>query len=131
MATEVPRGLTLDAGALIQLERGDRLVWKLLNSAAHGPSRSITVPAAALAQAWRGQGHPNLARAQQACELEPFTPDMAKRAGTLCGLARTSDVVNAAVMVSAATRGDTVITTDYDDLARLAELLPTVRVRRV
>ena len=56
---------------------------------------------------------------------------MAKRAGTLCGLARTSDVVDAAVMVSAATRGDTVITTDYDDLARLAELLPTVRVRRV
>ena len=59
-----------------------------------------------------------------------MSPELAKRAGTLCGLAGTSDVVDAAVMASAASRGDTVLTTDYDDLARLAEVVPTVRVHR-
>jgi len=57
-----------------------------------------------------------------------MSPDLAKQAGALCGLAGTSDVVDAAVMASAATRGDTVLTTDYDDLARLAEVVPTVRI---
>lgn len=123
-----PRGLTLDAGALIQLERGSRDVWALLNAATRGRPRRVTVPATALTQAWRGRGHPNLARALQGCDLEPLTPQMARRAGTLCGLTDTSDIVDATVMVSAASRGDAVVTTDYDDLARLAETLPTVRV---
>ena len=125
------RGLTLDAGALIQIERGDREVWKLLNALTRAPGRHVTIPATALAQVWRGTGHANLARALKGCELEPLTPEMAKRAGTLCGLTRTSDIVDATVVVSAATRGDTVLTTDYDDLAVLAAEVPTVRIVRV
>ena len=58
----------------------------------------------------------------------PLSPELARQAGILCGLAGTSDIVDAAVMASAACRGDSVLTTDYDDLARLAEVLPSVRV---
>jgi hypothetical protein len=122
------RDLTLDAGVLIQLEKGDHAAWARLGEARHRNRRLITVPAAALAQAWRGKGHPNLIRALQGCELESMSPELARAAGTLCGLARTTDVVDAAVMASAASRGDTVLTTDYDDLARLAQVVPTVRV---
>lgn len=125
------KGLTLDAGALIRLERSDRAAWRFLDVAARGPRRTVTVPAPALAQVWRGAGHPNLARALKGCRLEPFTPEMARRAGTLCGVTRTTDIVDAAVMVSAAIRGDTVLTTDEHDLTVLAEALPTVRVLRI
>ena len=120
--------LTLGVGALIKLERGDRLAWSLLSVGARRQRRRVTVPAAALAQVWRGKGHPNLIRALRAFELESMSPELARAAGTLCGLAHTADVVDAAVMASAATRGDTVLTTDHDDLARLAEVVPTVRV---
>jgi len=120
--------LTLDADALIKLEKGDRLIWTLISVGVRRQRRRITVPAAALAQAWQGRGHPNLVRALGACDLEPMTPELAKQAGTLCGLAGTSDVVDAAVMASAASRGDAVLTSGHDDLARLAEVVPTVRV---
>ncbi len=72
----------------------------------------------------------NLARAMKGCELESLTPEMAKRAGTLCGLSGTSDIVDATIVVSAATRGDTILTTDFDDLAVLAAELPTVQIVR-
>jgi hypothetical protein len=120
--------LTLDAGVLIQLEKGNRAAWARLGEARGRHRRVVTVPVAALAQAWRGGGHPNLIRALRGCELEAMSPELARQAGSLCGLAGTSDVVDAAVMASAANRGDTVLTTDYDDLARLAEVVPTVRV---
>ena len=120
--------LTLDAGVLSKLEKGDRLAWSLVAAGGREQDRRITVPAAALAQAWRGHGHPNLIRALRACELESMSPEMARRAGTLCGLAGTTDAVDAAVMASAATRGDAVLTTDYDDMARLAGIVPSVRV---
>jgi len=128
MATNRPRGLTLDAGALIGLERNDRRMWALLNAALRGPSRPVTVPALALAQVWRGDGPPTLARALRGCAVDPLTAEAARRAGTLCGRTGTADVVDAAVIVSAAARGDLVITSDPDDLTRLADNLPTVRV---
>jgi len=122
------RGLTLDAGALIGLERNDRRVWSLLNAAVRGPSRPVTVPTPALAQVWRGDGPANLARALRGCAVDPLSAEAARRAGTLCGRTGTADVVDAAVIVSAAARGDLVVTTHPDDLTRLAEDLPTVRV---
>jgi hypothetical protein len=128
MGTDRPRGLTLDAGALIGLERNDRRAWAVLNAVVRGVPRTVTVPAPALAQVWRGDGHPNLARALRGCTVDPLTDDAARRAGTLCGRTGTADVVDAAVMVSAAGRGDTVVTSDPGDLARLAQVLPTVRV---
>ncbi|MGQ0778009.1 MAG: hypothetical protein ACT4NY_26965 [Pseudonocardiales bacterium] len=47
------RGLTLDAGALIAIDRGDEDIRALLRRArAHG--WPIVIPAGTLAQAWRG-----------------------------------------------------------------------------
>jgi len=47
-------GLTYDTGALVAAERNDRLVWSLHRAALH--EASPTVPAAVLAEGWRG-GH--------------------------------------------------------------------------
>lgn len=46
------RGITLDAGALIALDRGDRRVIALL-ARAHETSDVVTIPATALAQGVR------------------------------------------------------------------------------
>ncbi len=45
-------GVTLDAGALIAIERADRRMQALLDEA-HAAGLPIDVPAGALAQAWR------------------------------------------------------------------------------
>ena len=124
-------GLTLDAGPLILADRLDQRIGPYLAAAARRTPGVLTVPASALAQAWRGPRNANLGRFLAGCELEAMSPDLARRAGVLCGLAGTSDIVDAAVMASAAQRGDAVLTTDYDDLARLALILPSVRVIRI
>ncbi len=121
-------GLTLDAGPLILADRLDERIRQYATAATRVTPRRMTVPAPALAQAWRSARNANLARFLQGCELEPMTPELARQAGVLCGLAGTTDVVDAAVMASAAGRGDLVLTTDYADLARLALVLPSVRV---
>ena len=55
-----------------------------------------------------------------ACFVEPLDEALAKSAGELCGKAKVADVVDAAVVASAARRGDTVLTSDPRDLRRLA-----------
>ena len=56
-------GVTLDAGALIAIERADRRMQALLDEA-HAAGLPIDVPAGALAQAWRaGPVQARLARA--------------------------------------------------------------------
>jgi len=48
-------GLTLDAGALIAYERGDRRIRRLLKIA-FGRGVTPTIPAVVLAEVWRGTG---------------------------------------------------------------------------
>lgn len=81
---------------------------------------TVTVPAGVLAQVWRGSTQVGLQRFLQGAAIEPLDADLARRAGTLCGLAGTSDVVDASVVIGAAARGDAVVTSDYADIARLA-----------
>jgi len=45
-------GLTLDAGALIALQRGDRRLWVLLDETERA-GRPIVVPVVPLSQVWR------------------------------------------------------------------------------
>lgn len=113
-------GLTFDAGALIAADRNDRRFWALWKVATlrHVVAR---VPAPALAQAWRGGRNAQIARVVSACQVVPMDAPAARRAGELCGLAGTSDVVDAFVVQVAAERGDTIVTSDPDDLLRLAQ----------
>lgn len=87
----------------------------------------ITVPAAAVAEWWRGRT--DLRDAILACvDVEPLTEPLAKLAGEAVGAVRGATLVNAIVMASAAVRGDLVYTSDVEDLERLRRRFPAVRV---
>jgi hypothetical protein len=62
---------------------------------------------------------------------DPVSEAIAKRAGEAIARVPTATVVDAIVMASAAQRGDTVYTSDYDDLSRLQAAFPSVRVLRM
>jgi predicted nucleic acid-binding protein len=53
---------------------------------------------------------------------------LAKTAGELCGTSKTRDIVDAAVVASAARRGDAILTSDSRDLRRLASHAPAVEI---
>lgn len=115
-------GITYDTGALVAAERGVRLVWALHRRALERGLRP-TVPAAVLAQGWRGGPQAELSRLLKGCRVEPLDELRARAAGAACGRAKTADIVDAVVVVGALARGDLVVTTDRDDIRRLAEAL--------
>ena len=117
-------GVTLDTGALIGLERRDRWITKRLD-AWRADNTKVTVPAAVLAEWWRGSDR---AEILSMVDVEPMTAVIAMAAGLALGEVRDAHVVDAIVMASAALRGDLVYTVDFDDLMRLRGHFPTVRV---
>jgi len=114
-------GITLDAGALIAFECNRRDVVSILRRAAeHGDD--VCVPAPALAQVWRdGRQQARLTRLVGAPTtlVVPLDDAAARAAGQLCGVAGTSDVVDAAVVHCARSRGHAVLTSDPSDLGAL------------
>ena len=123
-------GLTLDAGALIAVERNVRQVVALLERArAHG--LSIAIPAGVLGQVWRDGGKQvRLARllATEELAIEVLDDLRARTAGQLCGVTRTADVIDASVVLCARARGHRIVTSDPDDLAQLAPDLDLIVV---
>lgn len=115
-------GLTYDAGALIAAERGDELLRAAHEEALERGIRP-TVPACVLAQVWRGGPQPRLSRLLRGCRIEAMTESAARSVGAALGRSDTSDVVDAAVVVSALPRRDVVVTGDPDDLVRIGEAL--------
>lgn len=122
--------LVLDTGALIGLDRNDRALWALLKAAAVD-LEPVVVPAAALAQAWRGgPRQARLAAALVHCETASFDT-MARDVGELCGRTQTSDVVDASVALTAAGAGGILVTSDPLDLRRLLLAIRGARSVRV
>lgn len=120
-------GVTLDTGALIAIERGDRRLQALLDEAA-AASADLAVPAGVIAQAWRGSSRQaRLARFLALSSVTVVVLDEleARAAGVLCGRAGTADVVDASVVLCARARGHAVVTGDPDNLAALD---PTLRL---
>jgi len=123
-------GITFDAGGLTALDRNDRRVLTLVARAAERGMR-ITIPATALAQAIR-----NPARQARLCRLmRQAGTDLISLDGpeaTAVGqlLARTgmTDIVDAHVAVCARRAGQVVVTSDADDLRRIAPELQVVTV---
>jgi hypothetical protein len=114
-------GVTLDAGALIAIERGDRRMQALLDEA-HSAGLPIDVPSGALAQAWRNG--PRQARLARTLHLPNVTVAVldepnAKAVGVLCGQRGTSDPIDASVVINARQRDQTVVTSDPTDLRQL------------
>lgn len=81
------------------------------------------VPVVVLAQAWRGGPQAELSRLLRGCLVEPDDELTGRAAGQVCATAQTSDVVDAIVIVTAVRRDAVVVTSDPDDLTRLADTL--------
>ena len=122
-------GLTLDAGALIALDRDDRRVVALLARASETGAR-LTVPATALAQAIRRpERQACLARLirQPTTDVVDLDRVGATSVGRVLAASGTADVVDAHVVICARRTQQRVVTSDPDDLRRLdptIELVP-------
>jgi predicted nucleic acid-binding protein len=114
-------GVTYDTGALVAAERNDRRMWAL-HAAFLAEEIVPTVPAPVLAEAWRGGSRQaSLARLLAMCDVEPMTEPRAKAVGELVGRTSHKDISDVAVIEGARRRGDSVVTSDPDDLRRIAE----------
>lgn len=113
------RPVVYDAGMLVALDRDDRRRWAAFEVAIQR-GLEILVPAPVVTQAWRSPRQATLTRALHACKVEPVDDELAREAGKLCGKAGTTDAVDAIVVASAARRRGTIVTSDRDDIARLA-----------
>ena len=124
------RGVTLDAGALIAVDRGDRRILALLVRAQETSAR-ITIPATALAQAVRDPARQarlgRLVR-QPATDVVSLDRVAAVSVGRLLAAAGTADVVDAHVVLCARRAGQAVVTSDAEDLHHLDPTLTLVPV---
>jgi hypothetical protein len=115
-------GLTLDAGALIAIERGDEDMRALLERVLEHEDAVVNVPAGALAQALRNPARQVrlmrlLGRRQvQVAVLDAAT---AYAVGMMLALRDASDVVDASVVVCARRHHQPIVTSDEADLRRL------------
>jgi predicted nucleic acid-binding protein len=119
--------ITFDTGALIALERRGARMLRIVDAAAQSGSR-ITVPTVVVAEWWRARASKRMARLFEGIEVESLDPRLAKIAGTAIAAVPGATTIDAIVMASAAQRGDTVFTSDIDDLTRLTIFFPGVRV---
>src|SRR5215472_3324267 len=120
-APDAAAGITLDTGALIALDRGDkRMIALLYQALAQGCT--FRVPSGVVGQAWRdGRVQVTLARFLQSEEVEiaPLDEQLARTCGELCGATNTSDIIDASVVILARERRDAIVTSDPHDLLRL------------
>lgn len=123
---EAATPIVLDAGALIAVDRGSSLMNNVIGRAG-GRSRRLLVPGPVLAQVWRdGARQALLSRFLKLpiVNVELLSEPLWQAVGELCGLTKTADVVDAAVVICARAKGaQVVITSDPDDLRKLDAVL--------
>ena len=86
-ARNTASGITLDTGALIALDRGDKRMIALLGQAL-AQRRLLRIPAGVVGQAWRdGRIQAALARFPRTEEVEivPLDEQLSRSCGELCG----------------------------------------------
>ena len=124
------KGLTLDTGALLALERGDSRVRALLRRALE-TDLPLSVPAGVVAQAWRGG--PRQARVARLLsdprvQVMPLDEMTARAVGLLCGRSGHRDIVDVHVVLAAQEQGHTVVTSDPAALSTVHPGLPLIEV---
>jgi hypothetical protein len=119
-----------DTGALIALERRRQRICKIHRMAV-ASGLDVVAPTPVIAEWWRdGRGEKERRRLLRTLLQEPPDGRVARLAGSAIGRVGAS-VVDALVMAAASIRSDTVYTSDVDDLERLLEIFPDVRVEPV
>lgn len=113
--------LILDAGAFIAVERGDRDIAALIKRERMA-QRSPVTHGGVVAQVWRGGSgrQAEVARLLPGIDVKPLDEPLGRRAGALLGQGGGADAIDAA-LVCLAGDGDEILTSDVDDLRRLAE----------
>ena len=116
--------LVLDAGAFIAVDRNDRSVIARLRVAqlhGHELRTSAIADRAGMAQPGRSPGgkQAGVARLLRAVDVRPVDEEMGRDAGALLAKARTDDPIDATVVLVARS-GDRILTSDPDDVGRLA-----------
>ncbi len=124
------RAVVLDAGALIAFEREDPHMRALFRLALRSGAR-LVVPATVVAQVFRDRARQVPLHALlngPTTSIPAFDRPLAEAAGTLCGRAGTSDIVDASVVLVARQERASVVTSDPEDLARLDPHLALERI---
>jgi predicted nucleic acid-binding protein len=103
---------------------------RIVDAAAQSSMR-ITVPTVVVAEWWRGRVSKRMQRLLEGVDIEALDVRLAKIAGDAIAAVRGATTLDAIVMASAAQRGDTVFTSDVEDLERLAGFFRGVRVLHV
>lgn len=120
--------LVLDAGALIQVDRGDYDVLSMLKTA-FDKGEVVDVPTGVIGQAWRNPDRQAvLSRTLKRCNEVDLDGEMARAGGQLCGRTATSDVIDASVALAVAyarRSGEevTLLTSDSGELGILLSVL--------
>jgi hypothetical protein len=111
--------LILDAGALVAVERADRDVIALIKRE-RLQGRAPLTHGGVIGQVWRGGfgRQANLARLLPGLHVEALDEDLGRRVGVLLAKTKTTDVIDAAVVLLASD-GDEILTSDARDLSRL------------
>ena len=125
-----PPQVTLDAGALIAIDRGDRRMIAVLDQVVL-QGGVFHVPAGVLGQAWRdGRRQAVLARFLRGTEVKVVALDdhLSRACGELLASTATSDVLDASVVIVARKTRDPIFTANVADLARLDPQAKLVRV---
>ena len=107
-----------DAGALVAAERNERSMW-----AEHRARLEAgvipRVPAPVVAQVSRSRRQVQLRRFLRGCVIAGFSETDAHKAGRLLARSKTSDIVDAAVVVLAVDLAAEIVTADRADIAHL------------
>jgi hypothetical protein len=110
----------LDAGALVAVDRRDRMIGAQLR-VLQLRGTPIRVSSAVLGQVWRdGRKQASLARVLSGVGIEALGKDDGKRIGELLALAGSADVVGAHVALMTAP-ADLVLTSDPGDIRKLLQ----------
>lgn len=112
--------LILDAGAFLAVERGDRDVMALVKAELIA-KRVPSTHGGVIGQVWRGGTGKQamLARFLGGVRVEALDDALGRRIGMVLRRARTSDVIDAGVVLMAVD-GDMIVTSDPGDLEPLA-----------
>ncbi len=112
-------GVTYDAGALIAAERNSYAMWSLHRSVLTRGERP-TLSTGVLGQVWRGGPQAQLSRFLLGCRIAPLTEVEARSAGAALAKSGGHDLIDAVVAMTGLARDDLVVTSDPDDLMRIA-----------
>jgi predicted nucleic acid-binding protein len=128
-----PKRLILDSGAVIGLSRGDHVVRAFLRRSLE-IDIPVEIPVVVVAETVRGtrRDAPVNRVLKAVGDVPDTTPAVARCAGRLLGETQLSATIDALVVAHVVEAGGGVIlTSDANDLSRLADAHPEVQIRAV